>query len=178
MSGAGDWATEGERPFEELAQNASQQAVALAREQLDVARQELTARAGRAAPGLALVGGGALLGALASGTGTASLILLLARRPGASAAALAVTGGYAGAGALLVREGLERLRDPGSPLPDTAVEDEPVDAKQGLGSAKRRAQSATKSPTRVKTAAKSASAKAPASRRRAAPTQTDRRRRS
>src|ERR1044072_413661 len=96
----------GERPLEELLQNASQQAVGLAREQLDVLRLELTSRAGRAAPGLALVGGGAFLAALASGTGTASLILLLARRPGASAAAFGVTAAYAGAGALMARERL------------------------------------------------------------------------
>src|SRR5437764_10558384 len=90
-----------ERPIEELAQKASQQAVVLAREQMDVARRELTARARQAGPGVAMVGGGAVLAALASGTGTAALILLLARRPAASAAALGVTGGYAGAGAFL-----------------------------------------------------------------------------
>jgi len=156
MSGVGNPATE------ELAANASQQAVALARDQLDVARRELTARARRAGPGLALVGGGAFLGALASGTGTASLILLLARRPGASAAALGVTGAYAGAGALLVREGLVRLQETGAPRPDEAVEDKP-----DLGSAKRRAQSAKKSPQRVKSAAKSATAKSGAPPRRA-----------
>ena len=92
-----------------------------------------------------MVGGGALLAALASGTGTAALILLLARRPGASAA-LGVTGAYAGAGAFLAREGLVRLREAGPPLPDVPVEDEPVqnasnepveNAKQDLGSAKR-----------------------------------------
>src|SRR5262249_1871521 len=56
----------GERPLEDLVQNASQQAVVLAREQLDIARQELTARARQAFPGAAMVGGGALFAALAS----------------------------------------------------------------------------------------------------------------
>jgi hypothetical protein len=93
----------GERPLEQLAQTASQQAVVLAREQVEVARRELIARAKQAGPGVAMIGGGALLGALASGTGTAALILLLARRPGASAAALGVTGAYAGAGTLETR---------------------------------------------------------------------------
>jgi hypothetical protein len=72
-----------------------------------------------------MVGGGALLAALASGTGTAALILLLARRPGPSAAALGVTGAYAGAGAFLAREGLIRLREAGPPLPDVPDRDEP-----------------------------------------------------
>jgi hypothetical protein len=146
----------GERPLEELVQTASQQAVVLARGQVNVARRELTARARQAGPGVAMVGGGALLAALPSGTGTAALILMLARRPGASAAALGVTGVYAGAGALLARKGLVRLRDAGPPLPDVPVQEEPVqNAKQDLGSAKRRTKSAAKSPRRSESAAKS-----------------------
>jgi Putative Actinobacterial Holin-X, holin superfamily III len=136
-----------ERPFQELVQTASQQAVLLAREQVDAARRELTARASEAGPAVAMVGGGALLGALASGTGTAALILLLARRPGASAAALGVTGAYAGAGALLARGGLVRLRQAGPPLPDVPDPEEPTQkANQALGAAKRRTKSAAKSP--------------------------------
>jgi hypothetical protein len=132
--------------LDKVAQTASKQAVALAREQVDVAQSELTARARQAGPGVAMVGGGALLAALASGTGTAALILLLARRPGASAAALGVTGAYAGAGVYLARRGFERVREAGPPLPDESVQDEPdQDAEQALGSAERRTKSATKS---------------------------------
>jgi Putative Actinobacterial Holin-X, holin superfamily III len=128
----------------------------VAREQVDVARRELTARARQAGPGAAMVGGGALLAALASGTGTAAVILLLARRPGPSAAALGVTGAYAGAGAFLARKGLVRLREAAPPVADVPVQDEPVqNAKQELGSAKRRTKSASKSPRRTKSAAKS-----------------------
>jgi Putative Actinobacterial Holin-X, holin superfamily III len=178
----------GERPLEELVQTVSQQAVVLAREQVDVARRELTAKARHAGTGVAMVGGGALLAGLASGTGTAALILLLARRPRASAAALGVTGAYAGAGAFLAREGLVRLRDAGPPVPDVPVQDEPVqNAKQDRGSAKRRTTSAAKSPRRTTSAAKSprrttlaakspaqptgrAKPKSPGSRRRTSPT--------
>ena len=170
-----------------------QVAVVVAREQANVARRELTARARQAGPGVAMVGGGALLAALASGTGTAALILLLARRPGASAA-LGVTGAYAGAGAFLARKGLARLREAGPPLPDVPVEDEPVqnasnepveNAKQDLGSAKRTTKSAAKSPRTTKSAAKSPpqptgrpkpESKSPSSRRRASRTQPDRKR--
>jgi putative superfamily III holin-X len=153
----------GERPLEEMVQTASQQAVVLAREQVDLARRELAARARQAGPGAAMVSGGVLLGALASGTGTAALILLLARRPGASAAALGVTGAYVGAGALLAREGLVRLREAGPHLPDAPVEDDPVqDSVQAFGSAKRRTaakstrQTTAKSTRRTKHAAESA----------------------
>ena len=135
-----------ERPFQELMQTASQQAVLLAREQVDAARRELTARASEAGPAVAMVGGGAFLGALASGTGTVAVILLLARRPGASAAALGVTGAYASAGALLARGGLVRLRRAGPPLPDVPDRDEPPQkATQALEAAKRRTKSAAKS---------------------------------
>jgi hypothetical protein len=185
--------------LDKVAQTASKQAVALAREQMDVAQRELTARARQAGPGVAMVGGGALLAALASGTGTAALILLLARRPGASAAALGVTGAYAGAGAYLARRGFERVREAGPPLPEESVQDEPdQDAEQALGSAKRRTtdakpdisaakrrtKSAAKSPGRSTTAAKSPTqrtgrpkpgAKSPSSRGRPSRPQTDRR---
>jgi hypothetical protein len=145
----------GGRPLEELAQTVSQQAVVLAREQADVAGRALTAKAREASTGVAMVGGGALLAALASGTGTAALILLLTRRPGASAAALGVTGAYAGAAAILAREGLVRLREAGPSVPDVPAQDEPIqNAKQDLGSAKRRTKSAAKSPQGTKTAAK------------------------
>jgi Putative Actinobacterial Holin-X, holin superfamily III len=193
----------GERPLQELVQAASQQAVLLAREQVDVARRELTARASQAGPGVAMVGGGTLLAALASGTGTAALVLLLARRPGASAAALGVTGAYAGAGALLARGGLVRLRQALPPPPDAPDRDEAVEnVKQDLGSAKQRITSAAKSPPlpdvpdqdeprqkakqalgsakrRIKSAAKPTSstkpkAKPPSSRRRTSRAQPDR----
>ena len=95
----------------------SDQAVIAAREQLDLARREMTSKARQAGAGAAMVGGGAFLAALASGTATAALVLLLSRRPGSSAAALAVTGAYAGGGALLARAGLAQLKNAGPPVP-------------------------------------------------------------
>ena len=139
-----------------LVQTASKQAVVLAREQVDVARREVTARAKQAAPAVAMVGGGAVLAAMASGTGTAGMILLLAGRPRPAAAAFGVTGAYAGAGVLLAREGLGRLRDAG---PLTVPEAPAPDADQGRRSAKRSTKSAksaaTKSSERIKSAASS-----------------------
>jgi Putative Actinobacterial Holin-X, holin superfamily III len=146
----------GERPLEDMVQKASQQAVVLAREQVDLARRELAGRVRKAGPGAAMVGGGALLTALASGTGTAALILVLAGRRGASAAALGVTGAYAGAGALLARQGLERLREAGPQLPDAPVQDEPAQAsEQDPGAAKRATKAPAKSARRAKSAAES-----------------------
>jgi Putative Actinobacterial Holin-X, holin superfamily III len=145
----------GERPLDELVQTASQQTVVLAREQLDIARHELIARARSSGPAIAMLSGGALLGALASGTGTAALVLLLGRRPRMSAAALGVTGAYAGAGTLLAREGLLRLRQAGPPPPDVTSEDEPAPDTKQRSSAKAKPGSAAKSARRTKASAES-----------------------
>ena len=154
-------------------EHVEQVAGVVAREQMDVVRRELTARAREAGPGVAMVGGGALLAALASGTGTAALVLLLARRPGPAAAALGVTGAYAVGGAFLAREGLVRLREAAPPLPDGPIRDQPVQgAKQDLGSAKRRTKSAAKAPPQPTGRAKPKSSSV-SPRRRASRTHTD-----
>jgi hypothetical protein len=126
-----------ERSLEELVNTVSEQAVALARKEVELARAELAGRARAAAPAAAMVGGAGLLGVLASGTGTAGLVLLLARRPRPWAAALTVTGLYGGAAAVLARTGIERLRAAGPPVPVETVES----VKEDVGWLKRRLRS-------------------------------------
>jgi Putative Actinobacterial Holin-X, holin superfamily III len=111
-----------ERSFGDVAQTVSEQALVLLRQELARTRRELTAKAGEASTGAAMVGGAALLGTLATGTGTAALVLFLSRRRESSAAALGVTGLYAGAGALLAREGITRLRAAGPVVPEEPVQ--------------------------------------------------------
>ena len=111
-----------ERPIEELVQTVSEQALVLAREEVDLARRELTAKARQAASGAGMVGGGALLGVLAAGTGTAAVVLLLSGRARPSAAALGVTGAYAVGGAALAQQGIARLRAAVPPVPERTVE--------------------------------------------------------
>ena len=126
------------RPVDDMVQVMSDQAAVLVREQLELARREMAGKIKQARAGAAMVGGAGVLAALASGTGTAALVLLLSRRPGPSAAALGVTGAYAGAGALLAREGIERLRRATPLVPEETVQN----AKGSLGSAKRGSRSA------------------------------------
>jgi hypothetical protein len=111
-----------ERPLEEVVQTVSEQAVVLAREEVDLARRELTAKARQAAAGAGMVGGGALLGVLAAGTGTAALVLMLSGRARPSVAALGVTGIYAAGGAALAQQGIARLRAAAPPVPERTVE--------------------------------------------------------
>src|SRR3954451_8163075 len=141
------------RPMDDMAQVMSEQAAALVREQLALARREMAGKVKEARAGAAMMGGAGVLAALASGTGTAALVLLLSRRPGASAAALGVTGAYAGAGALLAREGLRRVREAGPLVPEETVQT----AKQNLGSAKRGKKSARKPVSRPQSRKPSAS---------------------
>jgi len=148
-----------ERPLDDMVQTVSAQAVVVAREQVDLARRAMTARVRQAGPGAAMLGGAGALAALAAGTGTAGLVLLLARRPGPSAAALGVAGAYAGGSALLAREGLVRLRDAGPLVPDETVQN----AKQNRGSAKRGTKSARKPSQRA-----ASKARKPANAKRAA----------
>ena len=63
----------------------SEQAVVLAREEVELARRELSAKARKAAGGAAMLGGAALLATLAAGTGTAGVVLLPSRRRGPAA---------------------------------------------------------------------------------------------
>jgi hypothetical protein len=111
-----------ERPLEELVQTVSEQAVVLAREEVELAKRELSAKAKHAAGGAAMLGGAALLATLAAGTGTAGVVLLLSRRPGPSAAALGVAGAYAVGSAGLAQEGISRLRAAAPPVPEETVE--------------------------------------------------------
>ena len=109
-------------PLDELVKTMSEQAVVVAREQVDLARREMTGKVRQAGAGAAMIGGGAVLAALASGTATAGLVLLLSGRARNSAAALGVSGAYMGAGALLAREGLARLREAGPLVPQETVQ--------------------------------------------------------
>jgi hypothetical protein len=111
-----------ERPLEELVQTVSEQAVVLAREEVDLARRELTAKARQAAAGGGMVGGGALLVVLAAGTGTAALVLMLSGRARPSVAALGVTGIYVAGGAALAQQGIARVRAAAPPVPERTVE--------------------------------------------------------
>ena len=129
--------TADDRSLDEIVRTLSEQAVALARQEVELARREMEAKAREAVPGLAMLGAAGLLGLHVTGTATTGLVLMLARKPRPWAAALAVTGLYGGAGAVLARAGVERLRRATPPVPEQAVES----VKEDLGWIKRRLRS-------------------------------------
>lgn len=163
--------------MDDMAKVMSEQAAALVREQIAMARQEMSGKFQEARVGAAMVGGAGALAALAAGTGTAALVLLLSRRPGSSAAALGVSGAYAAGGALLAREGIERLRHASPLVPETTVQNAKGSLsskpkrrprpKQAAGSARKRAGTTGKrAGSTAKRAGSAAKRAEPAARRR------------
>jgi Putative Actinobacterial Holin-X, holin superfamily III len=123
------------RSVEELVQMVSEQVVALGRQEVELARREIIAKAKQAAPGAGMVGAAALLATLSTGTGTAALVLALAGRPRPCAAALAVTALYGGGAAALARTGIARVRAAGPPVPEETVQSIKEDLERVKGAA-------------------------------------------
>jgi hypothetical protein len=117
-----DASSSSERSVEDLLRQLSEQAGTLVRQEIALARQEMVEQARQLGVGAGMIGGGALLGLLSAGTGTAGLVLLLARRPGPSMAAVTVSGAYGGAAFLLAREGRRRIAAVGVPVPQQTAE--------------------------------------------------------
>jgi Putative Actinobacterial Holin-X, holin superfamily III len=112
----------GERSVEDLLRQLADEAGTLVREEIALARRELESQVRELGVGAGMVGAAGLLGLLSAGAGTAALVLLLARRPRPWFAAATVSGLYAGAGALLAREGRRRIAAVGVPVPEQTAE--------------------------------------------------------
>ena len=124
----------------ELVKQLTQQTSTLVRQEVDLAKAELSqkAKAGGAAAGM--FGGAAFAGLLAAGTFTAFLILVLAEAMPAWVAALVITLVYAGAAAALVTQGRKRVKEMAPPVPEQTIETVKEDvewAKSQMRSAER-----------------------------------------
>jgi hypothetical protein len=111
-----------DQSVEDLLRRLADEAGTLVRQELELARAELAGQARELAIGGGMVAGGGLLGLLSAGSGTAALILVLARRPRPWLAALTVSGLYAGGAAALALEGRRRILQVGVPIPEQTVD--------------------------------------------------------
>jgi hypothetical protein len=94
----------------------------LVRGEVAHARQEMTDKALAARPAAAMLGGAAVLGALAAGTSAVVVVRVLDRfLPPVTSAAVA-TALLGGAAAALARAGAEELRLVGPPVPERTIE--------------------------------------------------------
>jgi uncharacterized membrane protein YqjE len=122
----------------ELVRQLSEQSSQLIRQELDLAKAELTEKGKRAGIGAGVLAAAAVAGMFALGALTAFLILLLDEGMDGWVAALIVTAVYAAAAAILVPIGRKRLRESMPPAPEETVES----VKEDVQWAKTRAKSA------------------------------------
>jgi MFS family permease len=129
-----------ERPIGELVKQLADQTSTLVRQEIELAKAELSEKGRQAGQGAGLLAGAAVIGLLAAGALTAFLILLL---DGALAnwwAALVVAVAFAAIAAVLALAGKKKVQAAAPPAPQQTVETVKEDvewAKTQAGSARR-----------------------------------------
>jgi hypothetical protein len=111
-----------DRPVGELMGELAEQTSTLVKQELALARAELTDKGRTAGVGIGLVGGGGGLALFAFGALTAALILLLDQAMAAWLGALLVAVVYAAVAAVLAMRGKERIEESTPPVPKQTVE--------------------------------------------------------
>jgi len=127
-----------ERSIGELFGKLSAETSELIRQEMELARAELTAKGKEAGKGAGLFGGAGAVGLLAAGAITAGIILLLDLAIAVWLAAIIVGLVYAGIAAVLALQGRDRLKRATPPVPEQTVDT----VKEDVAWAKTRARSA------------------------------------
>jgi Putative Actinobacterial Holin-X, holin superfamily III len=122
----------------ELIRQLSEQTSALIRQELDLAKAELSQKGKAAGAGAGMLGGAGAVALLAAGALTACIVALLSKAMDTWAAALIVTVAYAAIAAVLGLNGRDRVREGMPPAPEQTVET----VKEDVQWARNRAQSA------------------------------------
>lgn len=112
----------GDRSVAELLGRLSDQTVTLVREELDLAKAELTTKGKQAGIGAGMFGAAGLFGLYALGAFTAFVILLLSKAMTAWVAALIVTAVYGAIAGVLALTGRTRVQASTPPVPEQTVE--------------------------------------------------------
>ena len=129
-----------ERPLGEIARDLTRDVSLLMRQEVELAKAELTQKGRTAAPGLGMIGGAGVVGLMAAGALTAFLVLVLSVFLPEWASALIVGAVLAAVAYLLVKQGKERVEEAGAPIPKQTIET----VKEDVEWAKTRATSARK----------------------------------
>jgi hypothetical protein len=127
-----------EQSASDLVKQLSEQATALARKEVELAKAELAVKGRRAGIGAGMFGGAGLFGLYAFGALTACVILALATAMSAWLAALIVAVVYAAVAGVLALSGKTKVQQATPPVPEQATES----VKEDLQWAKTRAQQA------------------------------------
>jgi hypothetical protein len=111
-----------ERPIGDLVKQLASQTSTLVRQELDLAKAEMSAKAATAGKGAGLIGGAAVTGLLAAGALTACLILVLSEAMDAWLAALIVAVVMGAVAAVLGLAGRNKVREATPAVPEQTVE--------------------------------------------------------
>jgi len=124
----------------ELVKELATETSTLVRQELDLAKAEMTERGKRAGKGAGMLGAGALVGLLAAGALTACLVAALDLAMATWLAALIVTVVYGAIAGALAMTGRKQIREAAPPVPEQAIDS----VKEDVQWAKTRTRSATK----------------------------------
>jgi uncharacterized membrane protein YqjE len=124
----------------ELVKDLATETSTLVRQEIDLAKAEMTERGQRAGKGAAILGAAALVGLLAAGALTACLIAALDLAMATWLAALVVTVVLGAIAAALAMTGRKQIQEAAPPVPEQAIDS----VKEDVQWAKTRTRSATK----------------------------------
>jgi hypothetical protein len=124
------------RSLAELTKELSEQATALARKEVELAKAEMAIKAKRLGLGVGAFGAAGLVGLLALGALTATLILALDTAMDSWLAALIVTVAYGGIAGVLALVGKSRVEAGTPPVPERAIDSTKQDVEHVKHSAK------------------------------------------
>ena len=111
-----------DRPIGDLVKDLSEQTSRLVRQELELARAEMTQKGKAAGIGAGMFGGAGLFGLFAFGALTACFILALAEAMDGWLAALIVTAVYAAIAGVLALTGKSKVKEATPPIPEQAKE--------------------------------------------------------
>ena len=129
-----------ERPVGELLKQLSQETSTLVKQELELAKAEMTVKAKEGGKGAGFLGGAGVAGLLTLGALTATLIGLLDTAMKFWLAALIVTALWGAVAAVLALSGKSKLQEAGPPVPEQAQQS----VKEDVQWAKTQKQSATR----------------------------------
>jgi putative superfamily III holin-X len=109
-------------PVAELLKRLSEQTSTLVRQELDLAKAELTVKGKRLGAGAGMFGGAGLFGVYAFGALTACIILVLSLAVAGWLAALIVTVVYAAIAGVLALTGKKQVQEATPPVPEQTVD--------------------------------------------------------
>jgi uncharacterized membrane protein YqjE len=124
----------------ELVKDLATETSTLVRQEIDLAKAEMTERGKRAGKGAGMLGAAALVGLLAAGALTACLIAALDKAMATWLAALVVTVVFGAIAAALAMTGRKQIQEAAPPVPEQAIDS----VKEDVQWAKTRTRSATK----------------------------------